>query len=93
MKFIIFTKFYVNRINCVESRRVGGGGGDPIHPPLKCSCNYFFFEPARVKPGFHIIVSNASIVSVTEYLVTQSGRKDRTQFYWGNRFASDVRIV
>ena len=30
------------------------------------------------KPGFHIIVSNVRIVSVTEFLVRQSGRKDRT---------------
>ena len=27
-----------------------GGGGFPIdHHPLKCSCNYFFFEASRVK--------------------------------------------
>ena len=48
------------------------------------------------KPGtssFRIIVSNVRIVSVTEFLVTQSGLKDRTQFYRDDRFASDVRIV
>ena len=46
-----------------------------------------------VKPGFHIIVSNVRIVSVAEFLVTQSGRKDRTRFYREDRVASDVRIV
>ena len=47
----------------------------------------------KVKRGFHMIFSNVRIVSVTEFLVTQSGRKDRTRFYRDDRFASDVRIV
>ena len=37
MKFVICTKFQVNRMNCVESR-----GGVRLNPPLKASCNYFF---------------------------------------------------
>ena len=47
MKLVICTKFQVNRMNCVESRR--GGGQIDIHPPLEVSCNYFFFEASRVK--------------------------------------------
>ena len=47
MKLVICTKFHVNRMNCVESRR-GGGPIDPL-PPLKASCNYFFFEASRVE--------------------------------------------
>ena len=39
MKLNICAKFHVNRMNCVKSRRWGGGGG---LTPLKCSCNYFF---------------------------------------------------
>ena len=33
-------------MNCVKSRK-----GGPIYtpPPLKASCNYFFFEASRVK--------------------------------------------
>ena len=38
MKLAMCTKFQVNRMNCVESRR-GGGGGGPIDPPFKASCN------------------------------------------------------
>ena len=34
----------VNRMNCIESRR----GGDDWPPPLKASCNYFFFEASSV---------------------------------------------
>ena len=48
MKLVICTKFHVNRMNCVESRR-----RDPVDPPpppiLKYSCNYFSFEASRVK--------------------------------------------
>ena len=47
MKLVICTKFQVNRMNCVESRR---GGGVPIDPPsIKASCNYFFWKASRVK--------------------------------------------
>ena len=46
-----------------------------------------------IKPGFHMILSNVRIVLVTEFLLTQSRRKDRTRFYRDDRFASDVRIV
>ena len=50
MKLVICTKFHVNRTNCAETRR---GGGGPIDPsPFKASCNYFFFEASRVKNGF-----------------------------------------
>ena len=45
------------------------------------------------KPGFHAIVSNVTIISVTEFLVTQLGHRDRTRFYRDDRFAPDVRIV
>ena len=44
MKLAICTKFQVNQMNCVESRR-----GGPIDPPLKASCNYFFLKASRVK--------------------------------------------
>ena len=40
MKLVICTKFQVNRMNCVESRR-GGGRSDCPPPPLKASFNYF----------------------------------------------------
>ena len=43
MKLVICTKFQVNRMNCVESRWGGGFRLIPT-PPLKASCNYFFFE-------------------------------------------------
>ena len=44
MKLVVCTKFQVNRMSCVESRR-----GDPIDPPpLKASCNYFFLYAFRV---------------------------------------------
>ena len=43
MELVIFTKFHVNRMNCVESRR----GVGPIEPlPLEASCSYFFFFEA-----------------------------------------------
>ena len=48
MKLVICTKFHVNRMNCVESRRAGV----PIDPPpLKASCSYFFLKASRVKDG------------------------------------------
>ena len=46
MKLIICTKFHVNPMNFVESRR-GVGPIDPP-PPIKCSCNHFFFTASRV---------------------------------------------
>ena len=45
MKFVICTKFQVNRTNCVESRR---GGVRLTPPPLKASFNYFFWKASRV---------------------------------------------
>ena len=42
MNIIICTKFHVNRMNCVESVKDGGGGGSI--DPLKCS----FFEASGV---------------------------------------------
>ena len=42
MKLVICTKFQVNRMNCVEVEE--GGGARLTPPPLKASCNYFFFE-------------------------------------------------
>ena len=38
MKHVLCTEFQVNRMNCV----------DPS-PPLKASCNYFFYKASRVK--------------------------------------------
>ena len=45
------------------------------------------------KPGFHTIVFNVRIVSIAEFFVTQSGRKDRKWLYRNDRFTSDVGIV
>ena len=46
MKLVICTKFQVNQMNFVESRK----GGGPIEPPppLEASYNYFLFEASRV---------------------------------------------
>ena len=44
MKLVICTKFHVNWMNCVKSRR-----GEVLLTPLKASCNYFSFEASRVK--------------------------------------------
>ena len=51
MKLIICTKFHVNRMNCVESRRGEGSDWHPDWhpPPLKATYNYFFFEASRIK--------------------------------------------
>ena len=51
MKLVICTKFHVNRMNWVESR--GWGGSDL--PPIKASCNYFFFEASRVNDIFVLL--------------------------------------
>ena len=40
---LMCAKFHVNQLNCVKSRKGGGGWGP------KCSCNCFFFESSRVK--------------------------------------------
>ena len=53
MKLVICTKFQVNQINCVESRRGRGGFAWPPHPPpppsrLRTVCNYFFFDCSRL---------------------------------------------
>ena len=45
MKLVICTKFQVNRMNCVESRR--GGGSDRPPRALKASCSYVFFEALK----------------------------------------------
>ena len=64
MKLVICTKFHVNRINCVESRR----GRDPIDlPPPKASCNYFFFEASRVT---HILNYDVCMWRDTELRLT-----------------------
>ena len=47
MKLFICTKFHVNRMNCAESRR--GGGGGVAHLPFKSSCNYFFFADSNLR--------------------------------------------
>ena len=44
MKLVICTKFQVNQMNCVESRRAGAR----LTPPLKASCNYFFWKASGV---------------------------------------------
>ena len=44
MKLVLCAKFYVNPMNCVESRRGSGGGGGgvrPIDPPLSVSVTIF----------------------------------------------------
>ena len=36
--------------------KVEGGGGPIESPPLKASCNYFFFEASRVKFFFVLLL-------------------------------------
>ena len=46
MKLIICTKFRVNRMNCVESRRGGGGGrAGAVDPPAPSSVRVTIFSP------------------------------------------------
>ena len=46
MKLAICTKFQVNRMNCVESRRKGPI--DPLPPPSRLRVTIFFFEASGV---------------------------------------------
>ena len=44
MKLAICTKFQVNRMNCVESRR----GGVRLTPPSMLIVSFFFYKASRV---------------------------------------------
>ena len=51
MKLVMCAKFDVNRMNCVETRRGGGGAIDPTPPPSRLFVTIFSFRlfNSRVK--------------------------------------------
>ena len=91
MKLVICTKFQVNRMNCVESRR----GGGPIDPPSRLRITIFSRRLLGLKTKlftniittYHVILKSLTISNIASVLLSNK----IAYTFEENSFQSNVR--